>query len=115
MNNPIEYIEKCTLEDLIEFRKGTIFFDRNRSTIVRNSTKIKDLFYIARVYLGCTDFEIAKKFKKSQNAVKSQISMAINKGITYNDQIDDLMREIAYWKFIQLQEYPLTPEECYHE
>lgn len=98
--NPIEYIEKCTLYDLIAFRKGTTFLDKNNK--IRNSTRMKDLFFISRLYLGCPDSEIAEKFNRSKSAVKSQISMVLNKGITYRDQVDDLMREIAYWKYKQL-------------
>lgn len=100
--NPIEYIEKCTLEDLLEYRKGTIFPDKDKK--IRNSTRMKDLLFISRMYLGYTDIEIAEKFNISKSAVKSQISMVLNKGITYRDQVDDLIREIGYWKYKQLNE-----------
>lgn len=98
--NPIDYIEKCTLEDLLEYRRGTVFLDKNK--IERNGTRLADLFFISRVYLGCTDFEISEKFGKSQNTVKSQISIVSHKGITYRDRVDDLVKEIAYWKYKQL-------------
>ena len=100
MNNPIEYIEKCTLDDLLEFRENTYFIDKNGDR--RNSTRLKDLIYIANFFIGYTDEKIAKKFKKSLATVRTDISICSNGTKLNSDKIDDLMREIAYWKYKQL-------------
>lgn len=93
MNNPIEYIEKCTLEDLLEFRKLTVKEDGS------NSTRWGDLAYIANFYLNYSYAQIARKFKKSRDTIESQISVVSNGSSVQADEIDDLMREIAYWRY----------------
>ena len=98
--NPIEYIEKCNINDLINFRKETVFIDKNGTK--RNSTRKGELIYIARVYCNASLEEIAKHLKQPISTIESQVSIIKNKGQLEFDRIDDLMREIAYWKYKQL-------------
>lgn len=96
MNNPIEYIEKCTLEDLLKFRKLTISDDGS------NSTRWENLVLIAYKYVGYADWKIAKEFNKSIATIKSQKFRGIKQWEKNSDELDDLMREIGYWKYKQL-------------
>lgn len=98
--NPIDYIEKCTLYDLIKFQEETKYIDINK--IERKSTKTGDIIYIAYMYLNSPIEKIALAFDVTKSAVKSHISKTSGKGLSEMDRLDDLMREIAYWKYKQL-------------
>ena len=98
--NPIEYIEKCTLYDLLRFQEETKYIDVNK--IERKSTKKGDLIYIAIMYLDASIDKISIVFNVTRSAVKSHFSRISNQGLTEMDRLDDLMREIAYWKYKQL-------------
>lgn len=98
--NPIDYIEKCTLEDLLEYRKGTVSLDKNK--IERNNTRWEDLVLIAYKYLGYADWKIAKEFGKSVQTIKSQKFKGLEKWTKNSDELDDLLRELGYWKYKQL-------------
>ena len=47
--NPIEYIEKCTLYDLLKFQEETKYVDKNH--IERKATKNGELIFIAYLYM----------------------------------------------------------------
>lgn len=98
--NPIEYIEKCTLYDLLKFQEETKYVDKNH--IERKATKTGELIFIAYLYMNISVERMAIVFELSKSAVKSTISQTRGKGLTEMDRLDDLMREIAYWKYKQL-------------
>jgi len=96
MNNPIEYIEKCTLEDLLKFREGTVSIEGV------NSTRWEDLVYIAYEFIGYAEWKIAKDFNISEATIRVQLRRTRERYNISSDKIDDLMREICYWKYKQL-------------
>lgn len=98
--NPIEYIEKCTIHDLVDFRKQTKYVDKNGK--IRHSISKQDIVYIAKVYVGVSIERIANKFERPISTIKSQVSKIKNKSQAELDRVDDEMREIAYWKYKQL-------------
>lgn len=98
--NPIEYIEKCTLYDLLKFQEETKYKDIH--LIDRKTAKNGDIIYIAYMYLNLSIDKIALIMELTKSAVKSHISIISGKGLTKMDELDDLMREIAYWKYKQL-------------
>ena len=51
--NPIEYIEKCSLNDLLLYRDNTLYIDKNGA--LRNSTRKGELIYIANIYCNITN------------------------------------------------------------
>lgn len=98
----MEYINKCSVSDLLLYREETRYFDKNKK--LRYQTKLGEIIYIAYLYMNKSVTYIAQICDKSISMVKSQISLLQNKGLTEKDRIEDLMREIAYWKYKQLNE-----------
>ena len=98
--NPMEYINKCSVSDLLLFREETRYFDKNK--ILRHQVRLGEIMFIAYLYMNKTVTYIAEICNKSVSTVKSQISLLKNKGLTERDRLEDLMREIAYWKYKQL-------------
>ena len=98
--NPIECIEKCSLYDLLKYREETKYIDVNK--IERYTASKGHLMFIAYLYMNLSIERISIVFDKSKGGVKSAISHIRNKGLTEMDRVDDLMREIAYWKYKQL-------------
>ena len=87
-------LDKVTLEDLLIFWEECTYIDKNKQ--IRHSVKKRDLMYIGRKYLNFTRKQISKLFNIKLNSVTANIC---NCNI---DSVNDVARELGYWKYKQL-------------
>lgn len=98
MENSLEYLDKCNLKDMIQFRSETMEMDNDRH-ILRNKTRVRHLYYIAYKFMGYSAKRIAKDFGVKHSTVRSSIFIIDSVEI---DKCDDVAREISSWKKKQL-------------
>jgi len=98
MENSLEYLDKCTINDMIQFRSEMMEVDSYKH-VLRNKIRVRHLYYIASKFLGHSTKRIAKEFNVNQTAVRSSIHVINDVEI---DKCDEIAREISSWKKKQL-------------
>lgn len=95
----LEFLDKCNLKDLVEFRKSKLYIDKDKR--IRNSVRIQDLVFIAKNNLGYSAKDIQIAFVISNPTVYAHIYF-----VTINNRLDRISRvseKLNEWKFNQLK------------
>lgn len=95
MTDPNKFIKFCTFDDLLNFRKDMAVLEYGSIT---NKVRLYQIAYVAVQYLGFRKIDAANKLGTSS----SNMSAWMNRAHKHQDKTDDMVRELGYWKYLQM-------------